>query len=335
MIVLDGEDCITFLNEAAADLLGASPKKAFGKPLTEFLEPEPQLGSVMERVRETRQSYTLRDLIVRLREQPGAARAVDCHVCAFDEDSDCGLMLEIQDNTRLDRINRENALMVQHGVTRNIMRQLAHEIRNPLGGIRGAAQLLARRMAEESLVDYTRVIIREADRLTALLATMLGPGTPVRRETRNVHELLQHVLHLVAAESPDGIAIRTDYDPSLPRLRLDRDMLIQVFLNLARNAIRSMGDEGTLVMRTRVFNNFTIGGKLHRLVASIEFEDDGPGVPVELGESIFFPLVTSSETGSGLGLPLAQELVNRHGGLIEFDSQPGRTVFQILLPIES
>ncbi len=290
---------------------------------------------VMERVRATRQSYTLRDILIQLREHPEQARAVDCHVTALDSDSDKPLMLELQDNTRLERINRENALMVQHDVTRTIMRQLAHEIRNPLGGIRGAAQLLARQMAEESLVEYTRVIIREADRLTALIATMLGPGTAVRRESRNVHELLQHVMQLVAAESSEGVAIRTDYDPSLPRLKLDRDMLIQVFLNLARNAIHSLGTEGVLTLRTRVINNFTIGGKLHRLVASIEFEDDGPGVPPELGENIFFPLVTSSDTGSGLGLPLAQELVNRHGGLIEFESRPGRTVFQILLPIET
>ncbi len=289
---------------------------------------------VLACVRATRQSYTLRDLMFHLREHSGDPRAVDCHVTALDADSDEPLMLEIQDNTRMERINRENALMVQHDVTRAIMRQLAHEIRNPLGGIRGAAQLLARRMAEESLVEYTRVIIREADRLTALLATMLGPGSPVRRESRNVHELLQHVLRLVAAESPDGIAVRTDYDPSLPRLKLDRDMLIQVFLNLARNAIQAMGSEGVLVMRTRVLNGFTIGGVRHRLVASIEFEDDGRGVPAELGENIFFPLVTSSDSGSGLGLPIAQELVNRHGGLIEFESRPGRTVFQILLPID-
>jgi two-component system nitrogen regulation sensor histidine kinase GlnL len=314
--------------------LGASLNNAFGRPLSDFVEPEPQLNQVMASVRATRQSYTLRDLMFHVREKPGVGRAVDCHVTALDSDNDGPLMLEIQDNTRLERINRENALMVQHDVTRAIMRQLAHEIRNPLGGIRGAAQLLARRMAEESLVEYTRVIIREADRLTALLATMLGPGTPVRRESRNVHELLQHVLRLVAAESPDGIAIRTDYDPSLPRLKLDRDMLIQVFLNLARNAIQAMGTDGVLVMRTRVLNSFTIGGVRHRLVASIEFEDDGRGVPAELGENIFFPLVTSSDSGSGLGLPLAQELVNRHGGLIEFDSRPGRTVFQILLPID-
>ena len=225
--------------------------------------------------------------------------------------------------------------LTQLGGSRAMVRQLAHEIKNPLGGLRGAAQLLERQLKDRSLHEYTTVIISEADRLAALVDALLGPGQPPRKEPVNIHELVQHVGRLLAAEAPTSVAIERDYDPSLPPLRLDRNQVIQALLNLGRNAIQAVGDRGRIVLRTRAMTNASIGSRRHRVVASIQVEDDGPGVPAELKDTVFYPLVTGRQGGTGLGLAVAQDLVGRHDGLIEFDSRPGRTVFTILIPYEN
>jgi len=178
------------------------------------------------------------------------------------------------------------------------------------------------------------VIIGEADRLCALVDSLLGPARPIRREPVNVHELIDHVYRLARAEAPAAVAIERDYDPSLPLLALDRDLMVQAMLNLARNAVQALGDRGALTMRSRALTHATIGAERHRVVASLQFEDNGPGVPAELGETIFYPLVTARAGGTGLGLAVAQDIATRHGGIIEFDSRPGRTVFSLLLPME-
>jgi two-component system, NtrC family, nitrogen regulation sensor histidine kinase GlnL len=179
------------------------------------------------------------------------------------------------------------------------------------------------------------VIIAEADRLAALVDALLGPGQPPCKEPVNIHELVQHVGHLLAAEAPAGVHIERDYDPSLPRLRLDRNQIIQALLNLGRNAIQAVGPRGRIVLRTRALTNASIGSRRYRVVASIQVEDDGPGVPAELKDTVFYPLVTGRPGGTGLGLAVAQDLIGRHDGLIEFDSRPGRTVFTLLLPFDN
>jgi two-component system nitrogen regulation sensor histidine kinase GlnL len=226
-----------------------------------------------------------------------------------------------------------------------MVRQLAHEIKNPLGGLRGAAQLLERELLDPALREYTRVIISEADRLANLLDCMLGPGRPPAKQPVNVHELLERVYRLLRGEAHEEVAIERDYDPSLPAIEVDPNHIIQAMLNLGRNAIQALsgGREGSaaraeaprLTLRTRVATNVSIGGQRHRLVASIQFEDNGPGVPVDIRDTIFYPLVSGRSEGSGLGLGIAQDLVSRHGGLIEFDSAPGRTIFVIYLPMET
>ena len=221
-----------------------------------------------------------------------------------------------------------------------MVRQLAHEIKNPLGGLRGAAQLLERELLDPALREYTRVIISEADRLTNLLDSMLGPGRPPSKQLVNVHELLERVYHLLRSEAPPGVVIDRDYDPSLPPLTLDPNHIIQAMLNLGRNAIQAlagaaMNESPRLILRTRAASNVSVGAHRHRLVASIQFEDNGPGVLNEIRETIFYPLVSGRADGTGLGLGIAQDLVSRHGGLIEFDSAPGRTIFVISLPMDS
>jgi two-component system, NtrC family, nitrogen regulation sensor histidine kinase GlnL len=264
----------------------------------------------------------------------GEERIVDCRVSAMERAGDDRyLLVEMTDVTRRSRISRENALIVQHGAGRQMLRQLAHEIKNPLGGLRGAAQLLARQLPDEELKEYTSVIISEADRLAALVDTLLGPGGPPDKRPVNVHELLEYVLKLVEPGEGRGLRIRRDYDPGLPLIDLDRDQMVQAFLNLVRNAATALDGQGEIVVRSRATTNFTIGEVRHRAIASIEIEDDGPGIPPALKDSVFFPLVTGRPDGTGLGLPVAQDLVSRHGGLIEFESRPGKTVFCVRIPL--
>jgi two-component system nitrogen regulation sensor histidine kinase GlnL len=249
---------------------------------------------------------------------------------------DCGgaaLLVEMTDVTRRNQISRENALLIQHGAGRQMIRQLAHEIKNPLGGIRGAAQLLARQLADSEQREYTDVIISETDRLAGLVDTLLGPGGPLNKEPLNVHELLEYVVRIIEAEDNRSLSIRRDYDPGLPMIDLDRAQMVQAILNLLRNAVAALDGHGTITLRSRAVMNFTIGDVRHRVIASVEIEDDGPGIPLDLQASIFYPLVTSRPDGTGLGLPAAQELLSRHGGMIEFESRPGRTVFIMRIPL--
>jgi two-component system, NtrC family, nitrogen regulation sensor histidine kinase GlnL len=246
---------------------------------------------------------------------------------------DAALLVEMTDVTRRSKISRENALLIQHGAGRQMIRQLAHEIKNPLGGIRGAAQLLARQLREGGLTEYTDVIISETDRLAALVNTLLGPGGPPNKQPLNVHELLEYVVRIIEAEGQKKVAFRRDYDPGLPLISLDRDQMVQAFLNLVRNAVTALDGQGTVTLRSRAVTNFTIGDTRHRVIASIEIEDDGPGIPKDMQDSVFYPLVTGRPDGTGLGLPAAQELLSRHGGLIEFDSRPGRTTFYVRIPL--
>jgi two-component system nitrogen regulation sensor histidine kinase GlnL len=215
-----------------------------------------------------------------------------------------------------------------------MIRQLAHEIKNPLGGIRGAAQLLERQLDEAELREYTDVVISETDRLAGLVDTLLGPGGPPQKEPLNVHELLEYVVRIIEAEDRKNLTIRRDYDPGLPDIDLDRDQMVQALLNLMRNAAAALEGQGTITLRSRAVTNFTIGDIRHRVIASIEIEDDGPGIEPDLQDSVFYPLVTSRPEGTGLGLPAAQELISRHKGLIEFESRPGRTVFYVRIPLD-
>ena len=334
VVVIDESSRIVQLNIAAADLLAVSSAAALGKRITDLLVGGDQLDSLVTRARESGEALAQREweLVPAMR---GDTRyLVDCTFTPLNLPGATGCVLvEIADTTRQARISRENALLAQLGGSRMMARQLAHEIKNPLGGLRGAAQLLERELPNDALKEYTRVIIGEADRLRALVDSLLGPTHAMSREPVNVHELLDRVFQLVRAESPAALEIVRDYDPSLPPIELDRDQVIQAMLNLARNAIQALGSHGRLILRTRALTSASIGERRHRLVASVQFEDNGPGVPAELRETVFYPLVTARPGGTGLGLAVAQDIATRHDGLVEFESRPGRTVFSLLLPI--
>jgi two-component system nitrogen regulation sensor histidine kinase GlnL len=335
VIWLDADGVVLHLNEPAEDLLEASRNQAVGRGIRDLLRGNAELDAVIGRARAAGAQYSRRELPFET--GPAAPpRFVDLTVTPYDAPGrPGGVVVEIADVTQHQRILRENALLTQLGGSRAMVRQLAHEIKNPLGGLRGAAQLLERQLRDPALHEYTSVIIAEADRLAALVDALLGPGQPPRKEPANIHELVQHVGHLLAAEAPTGVVIERDYDPSLPRLRLDRNQIIQALLNLGRNAIQAVGTRGRIVLRTRALTNASIGSRRYRVVACIQVEDDGPGVPAELKDTVFYPLVTGRQGGTGLGLAVAQDLIGRHDGLIEFDSRPGRTVFTLLLPFDN
>ncbi len=338
VLIVDEHHAVMFLNVAAQTLFGVSRNQSRGRPLRELIADASALIQVIERAVETWRPYSRRELALRPLYGEGEL-IVDCTVAPFEDSSTSGsVIIEINDATQHQRISRETALLTQIGGSRLMIRQLAHEIKNPLGGLRGAAQLLARQLADASMREYTSIIISEADRLVALVDSLLGPGHAPRKELINVHELLQHVRHLLTADAP-SIAIERDYDPSLPPLLLDRNLIIQAMLNLGRNALQAVSQKqtsgGRIILRTRALTNVNIGARRHRVVASVQFEDNGPGVPEQLRDTLFYPLVTGRSDGTGLGLAIAQELVARHDGLIEFESRPGRTIFTILLPFDS
>ncbi|MDH4073207.1 MAG: nitrogen regulation protein NR(II) [Gammaproteobacteria bacterium] len=333
--MLDQNFLIESLNPAAETLLGISESRARRQPLLQLIGDDPDMVDVLNRVRNSGDTYA-NELRLPPTEIHAEDRLVDCRVSALTgDDGALWLLVEMSDMTRRSRINRENALLIQHGAGRQMIRQLAHEIKNPLGGLRGAAQLLERQLDRDELREYTNVIISEADRLAALVDTLLGPGGPLNKQAVNIHELIEYVLRLVEPKLGPGIRVSRDYDAGLPEVQLDRDRMVQAFLNLVQNALAALEGQGRLVLRTRAITNFTIGDARHPVVASIEIEDDGPGIPKDLQDSVFYPLVTSKPDGTGLGLPAAQELLSRHGGLIEFDSRPGRTVFYVRLPLDN
>jgi two-component system nitrogen regulation sensor histidine kinase GlnL len=246
-------------------------------------------------------------------------------------------MLEVEQQARQDRDEHAHKLVAAN---KELIRNLAHEIKNPLGGIRGAAQLLAMELTSRELTEYTQVIIHEADRLQALVDRLLAPHRkPHVVGDVNIHEVCERVRALILAEFPRGLAVQRDYDTSIPEFRGDREQLIQAVLNIAHNAAQALAErmadpgDARLVLRTRVARQVTIGKQRFKLALELHIEDNGPGVPEDIRDRIFYPLVSGRDGGSGLGLTLAQTFVQQHQGLIACDSEPGRTVFRLLLPL--
>lgn len=334
IIVLDAQLCAIYANVAAQDLLAFSLNTARGRPFSDFLLDGNGLSGILRRVLETGEGIADRELTVRPAGTLRESRTLDVTITPLEgQITGTHLLLELADTTQRQRISRENDLLARLDGSRLMIRQLAHEIKNPLGGLRGAAQLLERELQGDELKEYTRVIIGEADRLAGLVDSMAGPKRVPQKSLINVHEVCEHVYHLLRAEAGSDVDIERDYDPSLPSAMLDRNQIVQALLNVARNAMQALGARGRIVLRTRALSNVSIGAARHRLVASLQVEDDGPGIPEELRPSIFYPLVTGRPGGTGLGLAVAQELVSRNGGLVEFESESGRTVFTLLLPM--
>ncbi|MCO1332728.1 nitrogen regulation protein NR(II) [Microbulbifer sp. OS29] len=334
VLVLDEKLSVCYLNNAAEDLLAASSARVNGLPLEQVVRESSSAHQTMREALRKSEKYTVRRASWHLNNLE--TRTVDYSVSPVPE---LGLLLlEVQPMDRLLRIAREDALISAQETTRNLVRGMAHEVKNPLGGIRGAAQLLQRELPDPSLDEYTQIIIEEVDRLRNLVDRLLGPRQPVQLQPVNAHEVLERVAQLVDAECGGKLWIRRDYDPSIPDVPADSEQLIQALLNIARNAMQAIDESiglssGEMVLRTRIQRQFTIGRRNCPLVCRIEIEDNGPGIPEEIRERIFFPMISGRAEGSGLGLSISLNIINQHKGLIKCDSRPGRSVFQIYLPL--
>lgn len=327
VLLLDERLRLLYLNPAAEDLFAVSLRQALGIEWSVLVHAEAGMVSRLEAALASQHPYTERELEL----GSGKGRiTVDCTVTPLSASE---ILIELVQVDRHLRISREEQLLVQQQAARELLRGLAHEIKNPLGGLRGAAQLLERELEQPDLKEYTQVIIGEADRLRNLVNRMLGPNNVPDKRAVNIHEILEHVRNLVDAEAHEHLAIHREYDPSIPELQADPELLVQAVLNIVRNAAQAGGTDITL--RTRAQRQFTIGHARHKLVARVDISDNGPGIDPDIQEKIFYPMVTGRAQGTGLGLSIAQSLINEHGGLIECESEPGNTVFTILLPLES
>ena len=336
VIVADLDAVILGCNVAAENLLDLSSVKMYGMRLNDLFQGSNEMAHLVAVACRELRPYTDRD--IKLITPTMKAISVDCTISPWREphaDND-KLVVELASVERHQRIQSEETMLMQNQATAALMQGLAHEVKNPLGGIRGAAQLLERELDGSAHTEYTQIIIGEADRLRKLVDTMLGPRGQLKKEPTNIHQVLEHVCQLVEAEDHHDVSITRDYDPSLPELMANRDELVQAFLNLVRNALQAVNDGGgQVIIKTRAQRSITIANKFHKLVLSVEIIDNGPGIDQDIADSIFFPMVSGRSEGSGLGLPLSQAIVNRYGGLIAFTSEPGQTIFTVWLPLEA
>ena len=338
VLLADAQFRIVHVNSAAENLFELSARSLTGRRVAEVLADEPPGGDALNRmlteVVEQEWSHRTQEIEIAT---PGRAPILVACVVTPAHQPPVRVLLELQVIDQRLRAAREERIAEQAEANRELIRNLAHEIKNPLGGIRGAAQLLEHELPEARLKEYTQVIVKESDRLQALLDRMLTPHRPPRIAAVNIHEVLERVRSLLAAEFPKQIRLIRDYDTSLPDLRGDIEQLIQVVLNVARNAAQALLAANTLQpeirLKTRAARQVTLHKERYRLALELHVTDNGPGVPEDIRERIFFPLVSGREGGSGLGLTLAQSFVQQHRGAIECDSRPGSTVFKILLPL--
>jgi two-component system nitrogen regulation sensor histidine kinase GlnL len=341
VVVLNNERCLYHINPAAEEMLETSNQHAYSQPLQEFLRNS---DAVLQGIDTVANSDSHSAFIVRKAElvlSTGSRLLVDYAISCIVENGQPWFLLELQEVHRSWNISRKEALLSTHETTVEMIRGLSHEIKNPLGGIRGAAQLLASELPDPQLQDYTNIIIGEADRLVNLVDRLTGAYKKPNISMLNIHEVLERVRSLVEAESRGSIAIIRDYDPSLPELRGDLEQLIQAVLNIVRNAMQALTENPNpkrkpqIILRTRALNHATIGTTTHKLVLRLEIIDNGPGIPPEIIENIFYPLISGRAEGTGLGLSIAQNIVKNHEGLIECESQEGRTTFTISLPFNT
>ena len=338
VVLLDSKLRLLYLNIAAESLLEISHRKASQLFIGDlFISAAEDIGEMQTALTNIR-SFTKRKAQLRL--MHGKSINVDYSITPFEEKGEQRALLELNSLEHSSRLDREESLNSTHTTTRELVRGLAHEIKNPLGGIRGAAQLLARELGSDELKDYTNVIIEEADRLHNLVDKLVGSRKLPNMQATNIHEVLERVRSLVEAEiCGNSIQLIRDYDPSIPPLVADSEQLIQAMLNIVRNAMQSLSSPavdhhlGKIYLRTRILRNSTIGSRFYRLAASIKVIDNGPGIPPELMDTIFYPMISGRANGTGLGLSITHAIINQHKGMIEVDSRPGATCFTVLLPI--
>ncbi|HIV73426.1 MAG TPA: PAS domain-containing sensor histidine kinase [Candidatus Aquabacterium excrementipullorum] len=328
-----------FANVAFEEELGLSRRSVLRETVFNWFEEPALLQDVVRAV--SANEYATSRLEARLKRHPNVfSDPLPVQVLVTRMEHADLVVIELVEVEQQTRQDREERVQDQVQANKELIRNLAHEIKNPLGGIRGSAQLLQMELESKALTEYTQVIIHEADRLQALVDRLLAPHRrPHLVGDVNIHEVCERVRSLILAEFPRGLKVWRDYDTSLPEFRGDREQLIQALLNITHNAAQALSEriaqsgDALITLRTRVARRVTVNRHLHRLALVLHIEDNGPGIPESLRDRIFYPLVSGREGGSGLGLTLAQTFVQQHHGTIECESEPGRTVFRILIPL--
>ncbi|MGB0213904.1 MAG: nitrogen regulation protein NR(II) [Alteromonas oceani] len=336
LVVIDNSLRIVYANHAGQALFATGTKQLYGQPLADFFVPNTINKARLRAAFRRGEDFTENEIKLYFRDN--RVVLADLTVTNLSTEDGPTLLFEVKKIDQQKRISRENQQHAQHYAARELIRGLAHEIKNPLGGIRGAAQLLEKALESAEQKEFTQLIIEQSDRLRNLVDRLLGPNSLPRLEWCNLHRPLEKVRSLMKADTTQAIAITRDYDPSIPEVRVDPDMLQQAVLNIVRNAVQALRDSKTpnpqIRLVTRIERQLTIHSHRHPLAAQIKIIDNGPGIPSEIRDTLFYPLVTSKDSGSGLGLSIAQTLVNHHDGKIEVDSRPGHTEFILSLPID-
>lgn len=338
IVVLDYDLYVTYMNQSAEVLLSQSLKRICGMSIRHVIHSD-AFYQQLKIIRNQNEAHAIRAISLTMADDHQIL--LDCiatpqqeqHFTRPPQNRQSWLLLELHRIDRQMQIVRDKQLAQQQQAITELVRGLAHEVKNPLGGLRGAAQLLEAELESPGLREYTQIIISEADRLKELVDDLLGPGRIPNNEHVNIHEVLEHVCNLIQVDAGKGIILERDYDPSIPELECDRSHLIQITLNIASNAVRALDGKGIIKLRTRILRQHTIHQKRHKLVLKADICDNGVGVPEHLQDKLFLPMVSGHAEGSGLGLAIAQSLINQSGGMIQYESQPGSTCFSILLPL--
>lgn len=329
ILVLDNKLHVIYANMAAQQLLAQSTKKLYGAYFPDLLNYFSLDISLMNTALSQGQGFTDNEVNIVIQDR---LYVLSLTAQQFNRDS---VLIEMTPLNNHKRLSQEQLQQAQQTAARDLVRGLAHEIKNPLGGLRGAAQLLSRELPQNELQEYTKLIIEQADRLRNLVDRLLGPQQILQKKIANIHQAIERTYALLKLEKPANIEILRDYDPSLPELFHDPEQIEQVILNITRNALQALGHQtdGTITIKTRTAFQVTLHGTRYRLCARIGIEDNGPGIPMHLQDTIFYPMVSGHENGSGLGLSIARNIIDQHHGKIEFNSWPGHTLFSIYLPI--
>ncbi|WP_040728398.1 nitrogen regulation protein NR(II) [Thiomicrorhabdus sp. Kp2] len=326
---LDKDERIQFMNVAAGEIFQVSPNRMLGESWQVLLP-----GLVENLADSIDKKITIHEYSVTI--QGFDKLRISTTITPYELDGKMGWLFEIYNTERHHRIVEEDERWHQYEAGNLLIKTLAHEVKNPLAGIFGATQLLQKRFepdAKES--DFLEIISREVLRLKNLVNRMLGPEKTAQKEPYNVHELIRYVLQIIEGEKPENVYIKIDYDPSIPDILMDFEAMVQAILNLIQNGLQAMSETGGfLTIKTRVEHKFTLGAKTYPLVAMISIKDEGEGIPESVFDSIFYPMVTSKKEGTGLGLPVAQNVLRKHDGLIVAESEPGNTVFTVYLPLK-
>lgn len=334
ILLFDRELSLTYINTAGEILLADSSRHLVGLSAYDlFKSSDPALLMNLQQCLTMEEPLVDRELILDRMTQSVTINFSATPLLKSEQVNE--ILVELQQVDNHLRISKEEQLLTQQNIARLLVRGLAHEIKNPLGGLRGAAQLLDMELHDAELKEYTQIIIAESDRLQGLMDKMLGPNKLPNKGPLNIHEVLERVRQLVQAECSGSLTIKCDYDPSIPDIQADKDQLIQAILNIVRNAVQAIDGKGTITIRTRIHRQMTIGRKRYKLAVRCDIIDNGPGIDADMMNQIFYPMITGRADGTGLGLSIAQALINQHNGLIECNSEPGNTVFSIFLPVET